>query len=128
MDENELSNKIIGAALEVHKALGPGLIESAYQACLCQELKLQGLAIEKEKDLPVEYKGIKLDCGYRMDIVVEGKVVVEVKSLEKVLGIHEAQLLTYLKLTGMKLGLLINFNTEMLRHGIKRIVLGLEEK
>jgi len=128
MDENELSNKIIGAALEVHKTLGPGLMESAYQACLCQELRIQGLKIEKEKDLPVEYKGFKLDCGYRMDIVVEDKVIVEVKALEKVLPIHEAQLLTYLKLTGLKLGLLINFNTPRLKDGIKRLVLGLEEK
>ncbi len=128
MDENELSNKIIGAAIEAHKALGPGLLESAYEECLCHELHLQGLAFERQKDLPVEYKGIKLDCGYRLDLVVEGKVVVEAKAVERMLPVYEAQVLTYLKLTGLKLGMLINFNTPRIKDGIKRLVLGLEEK
>jgi len=128
MDENEISNKIIGAALEVHKVLGPGLLESAYEECLCYELNLQGLAFERQKSLPVEYKGIKLDCGYQMDLVVEGKVVVEVKAVEKLLSIHEAQVLTYLRLSGLRLGLLINFNSPRIKDGIKRLVLGLKEK
>jgi len=125
MDENELSNKIIGAAIEVHKHLGPGLLESAYEECLCHELHLMGLSFERQKSLPVEYKGIKLDCGYRLDIVVEGKVVIEIKAIERLMPIHEAQVLTYLKLSGLKLGMLINFNQALIRDGIKRVVLGL---
>lgn len=120
--ENDLSKKIIGAAIEVHKILGPGLLESTYEKCLCRELELKGLCIEIQKSLPVEYKGIKIDSGYRLDLVVENSVIVELKSVEKILPIHEAQLLTYLKLTGLKLGLIINFNVPVLKNGLKRIV------
>jgi GxxExxY protein len=125
MDENELSNKIIGAAIEVHKHLGPGLLESAYEECMCHELNLMGLSFERQKNLPVEYKGIKLDCGYRMDLVVDNKVLIEIKAIDKLMPIHEAQVLTYLKLSGLKLGMLINFNNALIRDGIKRVVLGL---
>ena len=125
MDENEISNKIIQAAIEVHRHLGPGLLESAYEECLCYELSGMGLSFKRQQSLPVEYKGIKLDCGYRLDLVVEEKVIVEVKSVEKLLPIHQAQLLTYLRLSGLKLGLLINFNSALLKDGIKRMVLNL---
>jgi len=125
MDENEISNKIIQAAIEVHRHLGPGLLESAYEECLCYELSKMGLSFKRQQSLPVEYKGIKLDCGYRLDLVVEEKVIVEVKSVEKLLPIHQAQLLTYLRLSGLKLGLLINFNSALLKDGIKRMVLNL---
>jgi len=121
---NELSNQIIGAAIEVHKALGPGLLESAYQTCHRRELELRGIDVETEVALPVVYKGEKLDCGYRMDEVVGGLVVVELKSVERLEPIHEAQLLTYLKLSGLWLGLLINFNVPVLKQGIKRLVHG----
>lgn len=121
---NWLSNQIIGAAIEVHKALGPGLLESAYQTCHRRELELRGIEIETEVPLPVVYKGEKLDCGYRMDEVVGGLVVVELKSVERIEPIHEAQLLTYLKLSGLWLGLLINFNVPVLKQGIKRLVHG----
>jgi GxxExxY protein len=122
MDENEISNKVIKAAIEVHRHLGPGLLESAYREALCRELSIMGFSFEKEKGLPVEYKGLKLDCGYRLDVVVEEKVIVEVKAVEKLIPIHDAQLLTYLRLSGMKLGLLMNFNQKILKDGIKRIV------
>ena len=125
MDENSLSKEIIGAAIEVHKVLGPGLLESAYQACLERELELRGTAFEREKCLPINYKGTEVDCGFRVDLLVERLVVVELKAVEQILAIHEAQMLTYLKLLNMKLGLLINFNVPLLREGIKRIVLGL---
>jgi len=121
--EKELTGRIIGAAIEVHRALGPGLLESAYQVCLAQELSLQGLIFEREKPLPVEYKGLQLDCGYRLDFIVDGKVVVELKAVDKIHPVHEAQLLTYLKLTGCRVGLLINFNVPVLKNGIKRMVL-----
>jgi len=127
MEINEISGAIIKAAIEVHRHLGPGLLESAYEACLCQELKLNGISVERQLDLPVEYKGIKLNCGYRMDLVVEKQVIVEVKAVEKILPIFEAQVLTYLKLTGLKLGLLINFNSPVVSRSIRRIVLGLSE-
>ena len=120
--ENELSNKIIGAAIEVHRVLGPGLLESTYEECLCRELSLNGLSFERQKHLPISYKGISLDCGYRLDLVVENCVIVELKSIEKLLPIHQAQLLAYLKLMGLKLGLLINFNVPVLKDGIKRMV------
>ena len=120
--ENELSNKIIGAAIEVHRTLGPGLLESTYEECLCRELSLNGLSFERQKPLPIRYKGVYLDCGYRLDLVIENCVMVELKSIENLLPIHEAQLLTYLKLTGLKLGLLINFNVPILKDGIKRMV------
>ncbi len=121
---NELSNQIIGAAIEVHKTLGPGLLESAYQACHQRELELRGVALQTEVALPLEYKGVKLECGYRMDEVVDGLVVVEIKAVDCLQPIHEAQLLTYLRLTGLWLGLLINFNVPVLKQGIKRMVLG----
>jgi GxxExxY protein len=119
---NQLSSKIIGAAIEVHKTLGPGLLESAYEECLCHELNIQGLLFEKQKPLTIYYKGKKLDCGYRLDIVVEKAVIIELKSCEKVEPIHKAQLLTYLKLSGLNLGLILNFNVPLMRDGIVRIV------
>lgn len=121
--EKELTEQIIGAAIEVHRALGPGLLESAYQACLAQELSLRNLPHEKEKPLPVSYKGVQVDCGYRLDFVVAQKVVVELKAVEVILPVHEAQLLTYLKLTGCRVGLLINFNVPVLIDGVRRRVL-----
>ena len=128
MDTNELSSKIIGAAIEVHKKLGPGLLESVYEECICHELSLRGIAFERQKPLPVVYKGKKLDCGYRLDIVVEKVIIVELKSCEKIEPIHRAQLLTYLKLSGLNLGLLLNFNTPVMRDGIVRIVNELKEE
>jgi GxxExxY protein len=120
MNMNQLSSKIIGAAIEVHKTLGPGLLESAYEECLCHELSIQGLLFEKQKPLSVDYKGKKLDCGYRMDIVVEKEVIIELKSCEKIEPIHKAQLLTYLKLSGLNLGLILNYNVPLMRDGIVR--------
>jgi GxxExxY protein len=128
MDINELSSKIIGAAIEVHKKLGPGLLESVYEECVCHELSLRGISFERQKPLPVVYKGKKLDCGYRLDIVIEKAIIVEMKSCEKIEPIHRAQLLTYLKLSGLNLGLLLNFNTPVMRYGIVRIVNGLKEE
>jgi len=122
MTENELSTIIIGAAIEVHKQLGPGLLESAYEHCLAYELRLMGLDVKQQVALPIVYKGIKLDAGYRIDLLVEDKVIVEIKAVEVLADIHTAQLLTYLKLKDLKLGLLINFNTVLLKDGIKRIV------
>ncbi len=127
MDLNELSKKVIGAAIEVHKTLGPGLLESAYEECLCDELTLQGLSFERQKPLPVTYKGKLLDCGYRLDIVVEKAIILELKSCEKIEPIHRAQLLTYLKLSGLRIGLLFNFNCPVMRHGIVRVVNQLPE-
>lgn len=127
MDINQLSGKIIGAAIEVHKNLGPGLLESAYEECLCYEFKLRKMAYESQKTLPVVYKGIKLDCGYRIDVIAENMIILELKACEKIEPIHKAQLLTYLKLSGLKLGLLINFNVPVLKDGIVRIVNQLEE-
>lgn len=121
--EKDLTGQIIGAAIEVHRELGPGLLESAYQACLARELSLRGLPFEQEKPLPVEYKGVRLDCGYRLDFIVAGKVVVELKAVEAIHKVNEAQLLTYLKLTGCRVGLLINFNVPVLKDGITRMVL-----
>jgi GxxExxY protein len=121
--ESELTNRIILAAIEVHRALGPGLLESAYEACLCKELELQGLAFRKQVDLPVFYKGLALDCGYRIDLIVDGRVIVELKAAEKILPIHDAQLLTYLRLAGSKVGLILNFNSRLMKDGIKRLVL-----
>jgi GxxExxY protein len=124
---NDLSSAIIAAAIEVHRALGPGLLESAYEQCLAQELSLRKMPFERQKPLPVHYKGTQLDCGYRLDFLVDGMVVVEVKAIDRLLPIHQAQLLSYLKLGGWKLGLLINFHVPLLRDGIKRVVFGLEE-
>src|SRR6202140_3986051 len=118
-----LTEQVIGAAIEVHRALGPGLLESAYEECLCHELHLRGLSFRRQVPLPVEFKGIHLDCGYRMDIVVEDLVVLELKCVEHVLPVHEAQLLTYLKMTGKRVGLIVNFHVSALvRGGIIRKV------
>jgi len=122
LTENEISEKVIGCAIEVHKALGPGLLESAYLECLFYELLKAGLFVEKQKPLPLVYKEVKLDVGYRIDILVENKVVIELKSVEALNDIHIAQVLTYLKLSGCKLGLLMNFNVLRLVDGIKRLV------
>ncbi len=119
--QEELTGQI-GAAIEVHKQLGPGLLESTYQACLCHELELRGISFECQKPLPLEYKGIRLECGYRIDLLVAGLVIVEIKSVEALAPIHEAQLLTYLKLTGIKVGFLINFNVVVLKEGIRRLI------
>jgi GxxExxY protein len=119
----DLTEKIIGAAIEVHRALGPGLLESIYQICLAHEMSLRGLRFEKEKPLPVEYKGIRLESGYRLDFIVDDKVVVELKAVDSLHDVHKAQLLTYLKLTGCKVGLLLNFNSAVLKDGIERLVL-----
>ncbi len=117
----DLTEKIIGAAIEVHRTLGPGLLESAYQECLAQELTLRKVPFAKEKNLPVEYKGIHVDCGYRIDFLIDNQVIVELKAVEAVLPIHRAQLITYIKLTGCKVGLLINFNVQQLIKGIERL-------
>ena len=127
MTVNEITREVIGAAIAVHRALGPGLLESAYQECLCQELFLRGIPFERQVPLPLEYRGIRLECGYRLDILVAGLVVVEIKSIEAIAPIHEAQLLTYLRLGGWTVGLLINFNVVVLKNGIRRSVLGLRE-
>ncbi len=123
MELNTLTGQIIGAAIEVHKNLGPGLLESAYEECLCHELTLRKLAYKRQLPLPVKYKGLRLDCGYRIDMLVENLVILELKSVEKLEPIHEAQLLTYLKLAGIKVGLLINFNVSVLKNGIKRLII-----
>jgi GxxExxY protein len=122
-DYDELTGRVIGCAIEVHRHLGPGLLESAYEKCLSFELSANKLRHLVQKELPVKYKGLDLDCGYRMDFVVEDKLIVELKSVDVILPIHEAQLLTYMKLAGIHTGLLINFNVRLLRDGIKRFVL-----
>lgn len=124
MIENEISRQIIGAAIEVHKQLGPGLLESSYEACLAYELRQLGLEVKTQVALPVIYKDVKLDVGYRIDLIVENKVIIEVKAVESLADIHTAQLLTYLKLTNLKLGLLINFNHVRVASGVKRILNG----
>ena len=125
---NEVTDAIIGAAMEVHRALGPGLLESTYEMCLCRELSIRGLSFKRQVPIPVEYKGVKLDCGFRADIVVDNTILVEIKAIESLAAIHDAQLLSYLKLGGCKIGLLINFNVELLKHGVQRHVLGLIEE
>lgn len=122
---NLVTQAVIGAAIEVHRRLGPGLLEAAYEACLCRELSLRQVPHERQWPLPVEYKGLRLDCGYRLDLLVAGSVVIEVKAVEALQPIHEAQLLTYLRLGGWKVGLLINFNVAVVRQGIRRLVLKL---
>jgi GxxExxY protein len=117
------TSPIIGAAIEVHRLLGPGLLESAYEECLCHELYLRGLSFERQVALPVSFKGVLLDCGYKIDLVVEQEVVIELKAIERILPVHEAQLLTYLKLSGKHIGLLINFNVPLLARGIIRRIL-----
>ncbi|MBC8353278.1 MAG: GxxExxY protein [Planctomycetes bacterium] len=119
----ELTRDINAAAIEVHRELGPGLLESTYEECLCHELSSHGLSFRRQEPLPVVYKQVRLDCGYRMDIVVEAKVLIELKSVAALLPLHEAQLMTYLKLSGFKVGLLMNFNVELLKNGIRRRVL-----
>ena len=128
MKVNEITEAVNGAAIEVHRALGPGLLESAYIQCLCYELTLRKIPFELEVPLPVVYKGLQLDCGYRVDMVVVGAVVVEVKALEHIVPVHAAQLLTYLRLGAWKAGLLINFNVPVLRDGMVRRVLALDEE
>lgn len=125
MTENELSKIILDAAFKIHRALGPGLLESAYEACLVYELKNTGLKVENQCLLPVSYEGVQVDAGYRIDIQVEDKIILELKSVDQIAPIHEAQLLTYLKLSGCKLGFLLNFNVTLLKDGIKRMVNGL---
>lgn len=123
LEFDSLSHQVIGCAIEVHKALGPGLLESAYEECLVQELNLQGLPHRRQHPLPIEYKGVHLDCGYRIDVLVEDRLILELKAVERLLPIHEAQLLTYMRIARLPLGLLINFNVPRLRDGIKRFVL-----
>jgi GxxExxY protein len=120
--DNEITEAVIGAAIEVHRHLGPGLLESAYEECLCYELSLLGLRFERQVHVPVDYKGLHLDCAYRLDLLVEGIVIVEIKAIDDLLPIHKAQLLTYMRASGKNLGLLINFNVSVLKNGIKRIV------
>jgi GxxExxY protein len=118
-----LSRQVIGCAIEVHKALGPGLLESSYEECLAYELNLRGLSHHRQHPLPIEYKGVRLDCGYRIDVLVNDRLILELKAVERLLPIHEAQLLTYMRIARLPLGLLINFNVPRLRDGIKRFVL-----
>jgi GxxExxY protein len=123
MEFDELSKRVIGCAIEVHRHLGPGLLESAYEQCLAHELSRNEIAFQLQLVLPVQYKDVRLDCGYRIDILVENQLIIELKSVEEIKGIHEAQLLTYRKLAGVKIGLLMNFNMTKLKDGIKRFVL-----
>ena len=124
---NELTREVIGAAIEVHRHLGPGLLESAYHECLARELIVREIPFQRERSLPLEYKGIRLECGYRVDLLIGGLVAVEIKAIEAIAPVHEAQLLTYLRLGGWQVGLLINFNVVVLKNGIRRRVLGLQE-
>ena len=119
---NAITEQIIGAAMEVHRVLGPGLLESAYEACLVFELRERGLRVEQQKPLPIKYKEVRLDCGYRLDLLVDDSVIVEIKAVEKLNSVHEAQLLSYLKLANCRVGLLLNFHCTMLKHGIGRLV------
>jgi GxxExxY protein len=121
---NQLSEKIIGAAIEVHRALGPGLLESAYEACLCHELEIRRIPFERQMDLPVHYKGVALDCGYRIDVLVDGSILLELKSCKDIEPIHRAQMLTYMKLLNVKIGLLLNFNVQLMKDGIVRVLNG----
>ena len=119
---NSLTEKIIGCAIEVHRAIGPGLLESAYEECLCYEQAQNGLNFERQVSLPVRYKEVNLDCGYRLDLIIEGDVIIEVKAVERIIPIHEAQLLSYLKMLNKRLGLILNFHSPVMKYGIKRIV------
>ena len=123
MEFDDLSSRVIGCAIEVHRELGPGLLESTYEQCLAHELTLNGISFQLQHPQSVQYKGIHLDCGYRIDVFVENKLIIELKSVDEIKGIHEAQLLTYMKLAGVKIGLLMNFNVTKLKDGIKRFVL-----
>ena len=120
---DELSNRVIGCALEVHRNLGPGLLESTYEQCLAHEFRLIEIPFKLQYPLPVEYKGVKLDCGYRIDLLVDDRLIIELKSVDKILPIHQTQLLTYMKLSNISIGLLINFNVRVLKQGVKRMVL-----
>lgn len=119
---NKMTEQIIGCAISVHKGLGPGLLESAYEECLCYELSQAGLGFERQVKLPVIYKDVKLDCGYRLDLIVEGEIILEIKAVERLITIHDAQLLSYLKMLDKRVGLLINFHSALLKNGLKRIV------
>ena len=123
MEFDQLSNRVIGCAIEVHRTLGPGLLESAYEQCLARELTLADISFNLQVPISIEYKGVKLDCGYRIDCLVDDKLILELKVVEKILGIHQAQILTYMKLAKVTKGLLINFNVELLKDGLKRFVL-----
>jgi len=123
MEFDELSNKVIGLAIEVHRQLGPGLLESAYQQCLAYELSKAGISFQMEVSLPIKYKEINISCGYRIDLLIEDKLIIELKSVNELLPIHDAQLLTYMKLSKKSIGLLMNFNEVLLKDGIKRFVL-----
>ena len=120
MERDPLTERVIGCAIEVHRVLGPGLLESAYEQCLARELSLQGIGFQLQVALPIEYKDIRLDCGYRIDILVEQQLILELKAVEKILGIHKAQVLSYMKLAGIGTGLLLNFHAELLKDGISR--------
>jgi GxxExxY protein len=122
MTDNELTHEIIGAAIEVHKNLGPGLLESTHEECLCHELSQRGIPFERQKPIPVVYKGVKLDCGYRPDLLVADRVILELKSVETLAPIHDSIMITYLKLSGHRIGLLMSFNVQILKEGIKRLV------
>jgi GxxExxY protein len=127
LEVNKTTEAVIGAAIEVHRHLGPGLLESAYEECLCHELKLRNLPFKRQVSLPVNYKGVQLDCSYRLDLLVNDELVVELKAVDALLPIHEAQVITYIRLGGWKVGLLLNFSLPTLKQGIKRLVLGLKE-
>ncbi len=127
LDLNQLSSEIIGVAIEVHKELGPGLLESTYEECMCYEFRIRNISFERQKPMPITYKGNTLDCGYRLDILVEHAIIIELKACEKLEPIHKAQLLTYLKLSNLKLGLILNFNVPLMRDGITRVVNKLDE-
>jgi len=121
--ESGLGERVIGLSIDVHRHLGPGLLESAYEECLCFELKQAGLGYQRQVALPIVYKDVRLDCGYRMDIVVQNELIIEIKALDRILPVHEAQMLTYLRLSGLRAGLLMNFNNVVLKDGLKRFVL-----
>lgn len=121
--EAELTDKIIGAAIDAHRELGPGLLEPAYEACLCHELLRRGIPFERQKEVPVTYRGLHIDCGYRIDVLVAEKVILELRAVEALNGVHEAQILTYMKLAGIRVGLLINFNETLLKNGMRRYAL-----
>src|SRR2546422_8852557 len=122
MNDNDITHEIIGAAIEVHRLLGLGLLESAYEECLSRELELRNLNVERQKPIPIVYKDVKLECGYRIDLLVESRIIVELKSVEAIAPVHQAVVLTYLRLSGRRLGLLINFNAAVLKDGIKRYI------
>jgi GxxExxY protein len=121
-ERDPLTDQVIGFAIEVHRHLGPGLLESAYEECLCYELKVNAVGFQRQVPLPVVYKSVRLDCGYRMDVVVENRLILEIKSAERLMPIHEAQVLTYMRLGGVRTGLLLNFNTPVLKDGIRRLM------